>query len=160
MKRLALALLLLSSPALAQPETRPGVATTEDVINLAVGQATKLNFPTVFDRIDLTTDTVVQARPLTDKAMTLQGLAEGEVIMTVFAGNREVYSATIVVGAERGHTVKLYDRTTRDYTGYYCTDLGCGRADKELNGARDVSSTTVVTPGGGAITRTYGRPAP
>ncbi len=147
---------LLASAAYAQPETRPEVVTTEDHYDLAVGQATKLAFPTIFDRVDLTSDGVIQARPLSDRVLTLQGLAPGEVIMTVFAGSKALYSATVIVGAERGHTVKFYDGRTRDYTGFYCTDVDCGRADKELNGARDVTSTTVVTPSGNAITRTYG----
>jgi hypothetical protein len=158
MKRLALAFLLLSSPAWAQPDTTPTVVTPQDVINLSVGQATKLQFPTVYDQVNLTSDVIVQVKPITDKVMTLQGLAEGETIMTVMAGNKEVFSATIIVGAERGHVVRIYDNRYRDYTGFYCTDLACGRADKELNGSREVSSTTVVTPGGTAITRTYGGP--
>jgi len=156
MKRLALALLLLSSPAWAQPDTRPEVLATEDAYNLAVGQAVKLNFPVVYDRIDLTTDSVVQAKPLTDKTMTLQGLAEGEAIMTLFAGSKEIYSARVIVGAERGHTVKIYDGKSPDYAGFYCTDSACGRRDKELNGSREVSSVTTIA-GGVSRTVTYGK---
>ncbi len=152
----AVTMLVFSTPVWAQPETRPEIVTTEDHYDLAVGQATKLAFPTIFDRVDLTSDGVVQARPLSDRVLTLSGLSPGEVIMTVFAGSKELYSALVTVGAERGHTVKFYDGRTRDYTGFYCTDVDCGRADKELNGARDVSSITVVTPSGNAITRTYG----
>jgi hypothetical protein len=142
--------------AMAQPSNRPEVGTTEETYNLAVGQATKLSFPQSFDRVDLTTDTVVQAKPLTDKTMTLQGLAEGEVIMTVFIGGTELYSATIIVGAERGHTVRLYDGKSKDYLGFYCTDIACGRSDKELNGAREVGSVTTVV-GGVARSVTYGK---
>jgi Flp pilus assembly secretin CpaC len=122
MKRLALVCCLLATPALAQPDTAPQVVKTEDTINLSVGQATKLVFPGVFDQIHLTSDTVVQAKPVTDKMLTLQGLAEGEAIMTVMAGTREVWSGTIVVGAERGHTVRMYDGKSKDYLGFYCTD--------------------------------------
>jgi hypothetical protein len=156
MKQLAWALVLLSSPAWAQPDNRPEMGTTQDTYNLAVGQATKLNFPTIFDRIDLTTDAVVQAKPLTDRTMTLQGLAEGEAIMTVFVGGRELYSATIIVGAERGHAVRIYDGRSKDYLGFYCTDSACGRADKELNGSREVSSAS-TTIGGVTRTVTFGR---
>jgi hypothetical protein len=150
--------LMMSAAAYAQPDRAPRVITPEDTINLAVGQSTKLEFPGVFDQVNLTSD-VVQVKPISDRVMTLQGLAEGSAIMTVMSGSKEVYSVSIVVGAELGHTVKFYDGRSKDYTGYYCTDVNCGRADKELNGARDVSSTTVVTPGGTAITRTYGAPS-
>ncbi len=152
---MALAGTILAGSAWAQPETRPETLTTEDRYDLAIGQATKLSFPTIFDRIDLTADGIVQAKPLSDRVMTLQGLAEGEVIMTVFAGSKELYSATVVVGAERGHVVRMYDGRHRDYTGFYCTDTACGRADKELNGARDIGSVTTVV-GGVARTVTYG----
>jgi hypothetical protein len=148
--------------AMAQPDTRPEVITTGDTYNLAVGQATKLSFPQPFDRFELTSDTVVQVKPLTDRVVTLQGLAEGEAIMTVFVGGRELYSATVIVGAERGHAVKLYNGTSKDYTGYYCTDTSCGRADKELGGSRDPSMVSVTArrpaEGGGfnETTKTYG----
>ncbi len=153
---LAAALALSIGPAWAQPDTAPQVVTPSDTISLAVGQATKLQFPGPFDQVNITSDTVVQVKPITDRTMTLQGLGEGEAILTVMSGIKEIYSVVVVVGAERGHTVRLYDGKSRDYTGYYCTDAACGRADKELNGSRDVSSTTVVTPSGAAITRTFG----
>jgi hypothetical protein len=156
MKRLALVCCLLATSALAQPDTAPQVVKTEDTVNLSVGQATKLVFPGVFDQVHLTSDTVVQAKPVTDKMLTLQGLAEGEAIMTVMAGTREVWSGTIVVGAERGHTVRVYDGKSKDYLGFYCTDSACGRADKELNGAREVSSVT-TTVGGISKTLTIGK---
>lgn len=149
-------ILLSAMPAWAQPDTAPQVVTPQETISLAVGQATKLQFPGPFDQVNITSDTVVQVKPITDRTMTLQGLGEGEAILTVMSGIKEVYSVLVIVGAERGHTVKLYDGKSKDYTGFYCTDATCGRADKELNGARDVTSTTVVTPNGTAITRTYG----
>ncbi len=159
MRAILVGLALLVAPAWAQPDTAPQVVTPTDTILLSVGQATKLQFPGPFDQVNITSDAVVQVKPITDRTMTLQGLGEGEAILTVMSGIKEIYSVVVVVGAERGHTVRLYDGKSRDYTGYYCTDAACGRADKELNGARDVSSTSVVTPGGAVITRTYGAPS-
>ncbi len=159
MRAILVGLALLVAPAWAQPVAAPQVITPQETINLAVGQATKLEFPGPFDQVNLTSDNIVQVKPITDRVMTLQGLGEGETILTVMSGVKEVFSVLVVVGAERGHTVKLYDGKSRDFTGYYCTDAGCGRADKELNGARDVTSTTVATPGGALITRTYGAPS-
>lgn len=156
MKQFALICCLLATPALAQPDTAPRVVTTEDTINLAVGQATKLNFPRPFDQINMTSDTVVQAKPVTDRVMTLQGLAEGETILTVMMGGTALWSGIVIVGAERGHTVRIYDGKSKDYLGFYCTDTTCGRADKELNGAREVSSVT-TTAGGISKTLTIGK---
>jgi hypothetical protein len=151
----------LMSAAHAQPDTRPQVVLPlpEDSYNLSVGEATKLNFPVVFDRIELTSDTVVQAKPLSDRVLTLQGLAEGEVIMTVFAGAKELYSATITVGTEKGHVVKFYGYTREkdhipDFIGFYCTETSCGRADKELKGAReynDQSESVQTNPDGSKV---------
>ena len=158
MRRLVVLMAVLAAgmgEVVAQPDTAPQVVTPQETINLAVGQATKLVFPVPFDQINMPSDAIVQAKPVTDRVMTLQGLAEGETIMTVMAGNREVWSGTVIVGAERGHTVRIYDRNSKDYLGFYCTDTACGRADKELNGARDVTSVT-RTIGGVSITRTFG----
>jgi hypothetical protein len=159
MKRLIFVIVLLVSgnawaqSRAAMPEVE--VIGPRDSINIAVGQATKLRFPVPFDRIDLTSDTIAKANPITDQSLTLQGLSPGESLITVFSGARELWSGSVIVGAERGHTVKLYDGKSKDFTGYYCTDVGCGRADKELNGAREVSSVTTVI-GGVARTVTYG----
>jgi hypothetical protein len=144
----------LMSAAHAQSDYRPRIELPlpEDSYNLSVGEATKLRFPDVFDRIELTTDSVVQAKPLSDRVLTLQGLAEGETIMTVFAGSKELYSATIIVGTERGHVVKFYGLPkTPDFVGFYCTETSCGRADKELKGAReytDQSESVQTNPDG------------
>jgi Flp pilus assembly secretin CpaC len=90
----------LISAAWAQ-NTAPELVTPKDTISLVAGQAQKLNFPQPFDRIDLTSATIVEAKAITDHVMTLHGLAAGETIMTVFAGAKELYSATIIVDAER-----------------------------------------------------------
>lgn len=132
------------------------MATTQDTYNLAVGQAMKLVFPVPFADVFITAD-VIATRIVTDQVLTLNGTSEGEAILTVNdARGKEVYSATVIVGAERGHTVRLYDSKSKDYLGFYCTNTACGRADKELNGAREVSSSTTVV-GGVARTVTYGK---
>jgi len=128
---------LMTSSAWAQSKTAPVLSVPEDAISMSVGQAQKLSFPTVFDRVELTTDTVVQAKPLTDRVLTLHGLAAGETLMTVFAGGQELYSATIIVSAEPGHLVRMYgngksDDVNAGHTAVFCNNVGCGRPDKDM----------------------------
>ena len=55
----------LMSMAYAQSNSRPAIVlpAPEDSYNLSVGEATKLSFPTSFDRIDLTSDPIAPHFP-------------------------------------------------------------------------------------------------
>jgi len=133
----AVAATILAGSAWAQSEVRPEITVPTDAISMSVGQAQELNFPTVFDRIELSTDAVVQAKPLTDRVMTLHGLAAGETLMTVFAGGRKLYSARVTVSAEPGHLVKIYgsgktDDVNAGHIAVMCNEFGCGRPDKDM----------------------------
>jgi len=132
-----LAATFLAGSAFAQPDTAPVLSVPEDTITMSAGQAQKLHFPTTFDRVDITTDAIVRVNPLSDRVMTLHGLAAGETILTVFAGTKELYSALIVVSAEAGHLVKIYgtgknDDANAGHTAVFCNAFGCGRPDKDL----------------------------
>ena len=159
MKHVFVICCLLATPALAQPQEQPERIVPEAAISIGIGRSETLRFRSSFGVVNVATQGIVQAIPQSDRVLTLYGQAEGTTLLTVRTNNGdEIYSATVSVTQEPGHVVRLYgDPKVRDYTGFYCTETACGRADKELNGARDVSSTTVVTPGGQAITRTYGR---
>jgi hypothetical protein len=100
---------------------------------------------------------VVKAVPQSDQQLSLTGMAEGQAQLFITGTNgKDIYSANVVVSGQPGHAVRLFNGTSHDFTGYYCEETFCGRADKELNGARDVSSVTTISPGGTAITRTFG----
>ena len=146
---------VLAGSAFAQPDTSPTLSVPEDSISMSVGQSQRLNFPTVFDRIELSAPDVVQAKPLSDRVMTLHGVGAGETLMTVFAGNQELYSAILNVSAEPGHLVKLYangknDDTNAGHVAVFCNERGCGRPD------RDMPRPTITIQrisGGGQINR-------
>lgn len=146
-------LLLLSGLAYAE---QPQDITPTETINLAVGQTRVLRFQEPIKQAGAASDGVVQVTAQTDRRLSLTGIGAGATVLSVYddQGN-EIYNATVVVGQEVGRIIRMYG-TSKDYVGFYCTETACGRADKELNGARDVSSTSYVTPGGVTITRTYG----
>ena len=91
----------LMSAAYAQSDTAPTNSTPKDTISLAVGQAHKFTFPQSFDRIDLDFSYHCRGESHHGSLMTLHRLAAGETIMTVMAGAKELYSATVVVGINR-----------------------------------------------------------
>jgi len=127
----------LAGSAFAQPDTAPVLSVPEDNITMSVGQSHKLSFPTIFDRIELTSDAVVQAKPLSDRVMTLHGVAAGETMMTVFIAGRELYSALVTVSAEPGHLVKIYgsgknDDVNAGHVAVFCNEFSCGRPDKDM----------------------------
>jgi len=132
-----LAATFLTGSAFAQPDTVPTLSVPEYNISMSVGQSHRLNFPTVFDRIELSAPDVVQAKPLSDRVLTLHGLGAGETLMTVFAGNQELYSALLSVSAGPGHLVKIYasgkhDDTNAGHVAVFCNERGCGRPDTDM----------------------------
>jgi len=69
--------------------------------------------------------------------MTLHGVGAGETMITVFAGNRELYSAVLRVSAEPGHRVKIYatgknDDANAGHVAVFCNERGCGRPDTDM----------------------------
>ena len=136
--RLAILGLSIALMTAAHAQNRPEILGTQDTYNLAIGEATRLSFPNTFDRIELTTDTIVQVKPLTDRVISLQGLTEGQTIMTVFAGGKELYSASVIVQSEPGgHLIKLYgsgknDEQNAGHVAVFCNQKSCGRPDRDL----------------------------
>jgi hypothetical protein len=161
--------LMTAAHAQPQPETQPPeVIDTQNTISVGAGQAQKIRLPVAFDNIFFGAKDVVEATPLSDRVLVLQGLAPGQTIMIARKDGKEVYSAIVAVTVDPGSVVKIYgqlhrgDIGGRDYMSYYCTDISCGRADKELSGARDVTGETTTTYPGGAASRavTFGHQAP
>jgi len=164
MKRFALLLLLLSGPAWAQTPTE--LAPTDRVI-LSAGQSKVFEFKQTFGPIFVPGgNDIAAARPLADnRTLSITGMGPGETPIFVYDSvGKEIWRATITVGQEPGRVVRFYDGRSKDYTGYYCSEVFCGRADKELDGKRDpsgVSFTTRTPTGGGGFnesTKVYGPP--
>lgn len=134
----SLALGLLATPAFAEQPVR---VVPDTSLSIPVGRSETLRFKSSFDSISVSNQGVVQASARTDRVLTLFGEAEGEAIVTVRSGPEEIYSVTVRITAEAGHTVKIYGHKNSDYVGYYCTSTACGRSDKELNGRREPQRT-------------------
>lgn len=162
MKRLALLLLLISSPAYAQPEE----IESEGLINLTLGEAKAFTFKDPIGEIYFAPENIIKAQPQSDRQFTIAPLISGSTRMFVRSNTGKLmYNADIVVAPEPGRIVRHYGyRDIKDFIGFYCTEFGCGRADKELGGNRDPSSVSVTervpTASGGFVekTKTYGTP--
>jgi hypothetical protein len=157
---------VLVSPALAQPQDKPERLEPADMISIAVGHSQSFRFKVPFDSVAVAAQGIVQASAQSDHVLSLYGQAEGVTVLSVRSKGQEVYVATVQITTEPGHTVRIYgttskDKTVPDYTGFFCTEVFCGRADKELAGSRDPSSRSVTvtdTPVGRSVTttNTYG----
>jgi hypothetical protein len=143
MKRLAVICCPLATPVFAQPQEEPERVVPETTISIGIGRAETLRFKSTFGVVNVATEGIVQAIPQSDRVLTLYGKAEGTTLLTVRTDRGdEIYSATVSVTQEPGRVVRLYGRRdVPDYTGFYCTDRACGRADKELNGSREPTRT-------------------
>jgi hypothetical protein len=134
MRRLALAFLLLSGAAWAQPQEVP----TEGQISLSVGQVKAFRFDQPIGRVDFMNKGTAEAVPQSDRQITIGGLGTGITQMFVFSPEgRQIYSAEIIVAPEPGHIVKIYGTGKNDdlnagFASVYCDELGCGRPDKDL----------------------------
>jgi hypothetical protein len=153
----------LASATCVQADT-PERVVFADVISIGVGRAEILQFPSSFEVVNVVTQGIVRATVRSDRVLTLYGEAEGETAVFVLGPNgRPMYSAKVIVTPEPGHVVRFYGRSeTKDYHGFYCNEVSCGRVDKELLGSRDPASQSVTVtkpqPDGGTVstTKSYG----
>ena len=151
MKHIAVICCLLATSAVAQPQAEPERVSPESAITIGVGQIETLKFRSSFGTVSVATDGIVQLVPQSDRTLTLYGRAPGTTLLTVRNDRGdEIYSAFVNVSQEPGRVVRLYGRNVPDYTGFYCTDVACGRADKELGSSREPSRTeqTIIHRGG------------
>ena len=144
----------MGATAWAQP---PFEVIPDTQITLAQGQSKTFRFDQSFTAVHMGMEGIAEARPQNDRQISITGKSAGQTQMFIYGPDgRDLFSATITVGEEPGGIVRLFDGRSKDYAGYYCTPNTCGRADKGLNGARDVTSVTTVAPSGVAVTRTFG----
>jgi len=175
MQRLGVILAILAFSgtglAIAQPNAAPEILQPQDQIELAIGESRTLQFREPFEKAGTGTEGIAQIVPQSDRTLTVSGITSGQTSFYVQGPKGDlVYLATVIVAPAAGHLVKLYGRSDiKDFVGYYCSEIGCGRADLDktlANGGRDPSepvsqSVTVRQPteGGGFTekTKVYGR---
>lgn len=165
MKKLVMiACVLLAGSAWAQPpvEVKP-----DQVISIGIGQTRIFRFDEPISQVNVVSKGIVEAQAQTDHQISLVGESEGETHLYVFSpDNKRMFEARVVVTTESGHIVRLYgyhDDSNKDFQGFYCTEAGCGRADKDLpNRGLPTSTQTTITQrtGAGSIstTKSYGTP--
>ena len=135
-------LALVMQPAISVAE-QPERVLPEAAISVGIGQSQTFRFKSNFTSAGTVTEGVVEVLPQSDRVLTLVGKAVGGTILIVRGDDgREIYSASVQVTPEPGHVVRLYGKPgVPDYVGFFCTDVACGRADKELGGSREPSRT-------------------
>jgi Flp pilus assembly secretin CpaC len=127
--------LIIAAPASAE---QPDRVLPEASLAIGVGRSETFRFKSTFDNINVSNKGIVQATAQSDHVMTLFGEAEGGAVVTVRDGGRILYTVEIQITPEVGHIVRMYGRPgVTDYVGFYCTEISCGRADKEFNGSRE-----------------------
>lgn len=163
MRRFAFAVLILlisSAGASAQP---PQEIKATDRIEMQPGEARVFQFEKSVNRLDLSSEGIVQAVPESDRVFSFRALKSGHVIMTAYAPDGAlVHRSVISVG---GRLVRIYGTESRrrgrtdsgkDYVGYNCTSLACGRADPDFVDAplATAISETRQNPDGSTTTTT------
>jgi hypothetical protein len=153
MKRLIyLGFLLAIGPALAQPLEE---VIASDTMVLRVQQTRTFTFNSPVKEIKLADAGVAAILPESDRTFNFRGIAQGQTLMTAYGQNGNViYRANISVQQEFGF-VKIYGSSTKDFVGYYCTELGCGRGDKDLPPPPRSTTISESRPDGVTISREY-----
>lgn len=135
---LALIVLAMTAPALAQPEKLAQEVIPDHEIFLTVGQVRVFRFDEQIGSVNLLTKGPAEATAQSDRQISVLGSEAGETQLYVFGQDgKRIYSAIINVSAERGHLVRMYgtgknDDVNAGYVAVYCHDTGCGRQDKDL----------------------------
>ncbi len=158
MKRLALVLLLSLVPAGAfAQQQQPREVTTENKIEMAVGQTKRLRFSDPFGQIVFSQKDIAEALPPQgDQEFAFFAKAPGitRLIVTT-ADGKTLYDAEIFVSPDRGTLVKIYGTGKNDdlnagYIGIYCDPFGCSRPDKDLPAPTSVTVNRHTSRGSGA----------
>lgn len=154
MKRLIyLGFLLATGSALAQPLEE---IIASETIGIRVQQTRTFTFSSPVKEIKLADAGVAAILPESDRTFNFRGLAQGQTLMTAYGQNGNViYRANISVQQEFGY-VKIYGLgRTKDFNGYYCTEAGCGRGDKDIPPTPLSTTVSESRPDGVTISREY-----
>ncbi len=136
MKRLVLfAFLLAAGPSLAQPLEE---VIARDTIQLRVQQSRTFVFNVQVSKITLAASGVAEVLPESDRIFNFRGLAQGQTLMTAYGQSGNVIYRANVSVLQTGGFVKIYGQgdgrgnQTKDFVGFYCSEFGCSRGDKDL----------------------------
>lgn len=132
---------------------------------IGVGESKSLRFSSTLKTVTVTSVGIVEATAQTDRVITVTGVMAGVTTLLVYGDDgRRIYSALISVNPDTGHVVRLYGNArsdsgggTKDYVGFYCNSVFCGRSDKDLPPASSTQTTTTTSrqmPDGSQVQRT------
>jgi hypothetical protein len=144
----AVAAAILASAANAGP---PREIAATDTIEIRTGQARTFMFDEAVSKFSVSAEGIAQITPETDRTFTVQGLSPGQVLMTAYAQDgKVVHRSNIVVDQAQG-LVRIYGNSDgKDFIGYLCTEVGCGRADPDRVPLPDSTSTAETRQKGNA----------
>ncbi|MET4320354.1 pilus assembly protein N-terminal domain-containing protein [Bradyrhizobium sp. RT5a] len=143
----------------ANAQAAPREVIGADTIDLRSGQTRTFTFDQPVSRFSLSAEGIAEIRPETDRTFTVRALGAGQVLMTAYAQDGHVVHRSYISVADAGRLVRVYGfdmKMTKDYVGFYCTDVGCGRADPDI-GPKPYSTAISGTQGkgdGNSITTT------
>lgn len=130
-------LILCALTGLANSQTRE--VKPANSITLGVGQTRIYRFDEPISQVNVISKGIVEANALSDRQISLVGVAIGETVLNVFGGDKDrlLFDATVTVNPESGHIVKIYgtgknDDANAGFIQVYCNQLGCGRPDRDL----------------------------
>lgn len=121
----------------AQPQDgRPQEVVAVDTIQIRTDQTRTFMLDQAIGRIALSSDDVALVTPETDRTVTIKGLKPGSALLTFYAPDGHVIHRSNISVEQSAGVVRIYggrDRgeSAKDYLGFYCTSLGCGRADPD-----------------------------
>jgi hypothetical protein len=133
--RLLIALAACAALTVSAFAQDPKEIDTTNTIKIYPGESRIIRFDQGVKDIKFS-DGIVQVSIESDQTFVLRGLRPGSAIMSAFdPSGTVVHRARIVVP---GTLVRIYgtgtvDEKKSDYAGYICTDIGCGRADPDVD---------------------------
>jgi hypothetical protein len=146
----------MTASAIAQP---PDEVLPTDGVRLYVGQNRTFRFDESIITFKLGADGVASAVPLSDREITLIGVAPGEVIAVAYGeGNKTVHQMKVLVSPPPApNLVRIYGGDPKleigGHASYHCTQGGCGRANPDVKRGPDKTTITETNtkPDGTAV---------
>lgn len=137
----AISAAIFTGEASGQPRAevigQPKEIVSTDTIALRADQARTFMFDEAVSKVTLSVEGIAQVTPDTDRTFTIRGLQPGQALVTFYGPDGHVvHRSNLVVDQSRGF-VRLYGQRDargefpREFIGFYCTSLGCGRADPD-----------------------------
>lgn len=156
MKRFLLALSLLAVPAGISWAQPPQEIVADDTITLRVDQTRTFRFDFAINEIRVSAKGIAEAVPESDRTINIRGVEPGKTLLTAYGpGGRVVFRSNIVVLEGGDGLVKIYGQGGKDFAGFRCGELGCGRADKDLPPVPFSTITSETTPNPDGSSRTF-----